>query len=535
MADDTNFKEWLAEKKIDFDKLPDEEKDKVKKEFASFETWLAHGKENDTGKKDWADLADANEKQDALKKFDDAFKAWAKDEQHIDDLSKKSPQEVAKLYEDYAMHVGKMNINQNQNNPDPNTDWRQAKIDSWKHWCENEHTPAYTYAEDPNEKTALKFDVYRDTEKKEKLATIHYNNPRDVTIGTDSRKAPDLEFFDKLTKEAKKDKIPGVTFDGEMTPEFKAKLAIACLKNGLKMDGFDGKIDTNLLSDEEKKTLTPELKMKIEYHNLQKRAEGLVALKKEKGEDMKFHLDVLVGDKKDPAYAAMAYAAYKNAGIEFVDVQKVNAETRGMFIIKDKALLPQEVQDAVNAHNDTVSKDNIANLRREIQQKSVALQKDPKISRQDKLFARSLENERKDTQSARSFFAALRQKTGNAETPEAKLISGLRQDIKANKNILSDTSKDKEIEAFVSSFSDDDWKRMGISAIPAADKKVEEFKRKLNKSQKIMSNRAANRERAGIVYEDEERTRSDGTKFTVKHQKFDGAVKKMLEETKQHS
>lgn len=533
MADDTNFKEWLAEKKIDFDKLSDEEKDKVKKEFASFETWLAHGKENDTGKKDWADLADANEKQDALKKFDDAFKAWAKDEQHIDDLSKKSPQEVAKLYEDYAMHVGKMRVNQNQNNPDPNTDWRQAKVDSWKHWCENEHTPAYVYDEDPNEKTALKFDVYKDTEKKEKLATIHYNNPRDVTIGTDGdKKAPDLEFFDKLTKEAKKDKIPGVTFDGETTPEFKTKLAIACLKNGLKMDGFDDKIDFSLLNDEEKKTIDFELKMKIQYHNDQKSAAQYA---QEHESDKKIAIKDLMGNEKDPALAAIKYAAYEKAGIKVEGVKEFNADTRGMFIVKDKANLPQEIQDAVNVYNDKTSKENIASLKREIQQKSVALQKDPKISRQDKLFAQSLENERKDTQSARSFFAALRQKTGNAETPEAKLISGLRQDIKANKNILSDTSKDKEIEAFVSSFSDDDWKRMGISAIPAADKKVEEFKRKLNKSQKIISNRAANRERAGIVYEDEERTRSDGTKFTVKHQKFDGAVKKMLEETKQHS
>ncbi len=374
---DTNFDEWYKEtypKLGEFDKLPDDEKKRYKQEFASFETWLAHGKENDTGKKAWETLADSAERQDALKKFDDAFKAWAKDEQHIDDLATKAPQELAKLYEDYAMHVGKMRVNQNQNNPDPNTDWRQAKVDSWKHWCENEHTPAYTYDEDPNEKTALKFDVYRDTEKKEKLATIHYNNPRDVTIGTDGdKKAPDLEFFDKLTKEAKKDKIPGVTFDGEMTPEFKAKLAIACLKNGLKMDGFDGKIDFSLLNDEEKKTIDFELKMKIQYHNDQKSAAQYA---QEHESDKKISMKDLMGDEKDPALAAIKYAAYTNAGIKVEGVKEFNADNEGLFKVPQKNLLPEEVKKTMGEYN----KETSEAIYKECQAKVAELKNDPSKS-----------------------------------------------------------------------------------------------------------------------------------------------------------
>ena len=376
MADDTdtNFKDWLAEKKIDFDKLPDDEKNKVKKEFSSYETWLAHSKENNTGKKDWADLADSKEKQDSINKFDNAFKTWAKDDQHIDDLATKTPQEIANLYEDYAMHVGKMNINQNQNQNDPNTDWRQDKINSWKNWCEKEHTPAYVYDEDSNEKTALKFDVYKDAEKKEKLATVQYNNPRDVTIGTDDdKKAPSLEFFMKLTDEAKKDKIPGVTFDGKMTDEFKAKLAIACLKNGLKMDGFDGEINTNLLSDQEKQSLDPSLKVKIEYYNAQKQAEWLIQHRQEQNDNDK---DVLLKswmrEEKDPTIAAVKFAAFKAAGFNVTDAKEFNADTHGTFQTPDLKYFPEEARATIVDFNYQARQEQIQEIRKTLDEKAAA-------------------------------------------------------------------------------------------------------------------------------------------------------------------
>ena len=388
---DTNFDEWYKEtypKLGEFDKLPDDEKKRYKQEFASFETWLAHSKENDTGKKAWETLADSAERQDVIKKFDDAFKAWAKDDQHIDDLTTKTPQEIAKLYEDYAMHIGKMKVNQNQNNPDPNTDWRQAKVDSWKNWCENEHTPAYVYDEDPNEKTALKFDVYKTPEDKQagkKAATIHYNNPRDVTISTsDDQKAPDLEFFDKLTKEAKKDKIPGVTFDGEMTPEFKTKLAIACLRNGLKMDGFDGKIDTNLLSDEEKKTLGLSLETKIKDYNTKieyqsnydKAKEEAAKYAQEHASDKKVAMKDLMGDEKDSTLAAIKYTAYERAGIKVEGVKEFNANNEGTFKLSPKELLPEDVQETAGKHNT----ETLETIYMECQIKISEAQKDPSKS-----------------------------------------------------------------------------------------------------------------------------------------------------------
>lgn len=295
--------------------------------------------------------------------------------------------------------------------PEAKSEWREQKVESWKKWCEEEHTPAYIYSEDETEKVALKFDVYKTPEDKEagkKAATIHYNNPRDVAVETEDNKAPDYEFFDKLAKEAKKDKIPGIAFQGEMTDDFKTKLAVACLANGLKMDGFEGKINLEHLSEEERNALSPETKQAIAKYNYDKDyaaiKEGVTAevtAKREENPDVKIDIADKLKDVQSPEQAAMIYSAYKANNVNFVNEEKLNPESHGMFLSKEKALLPNEVQTTIDGFNNKTSSNLISAARKLRQEKLNAALNDDKTPEEQKAKIKEMIAERQDVEQAR--------------------------------------------------------------------------------------------------------------------------------------
>ncbi|MBQ8465680.1 MAG: hypothetical protein IJ545_06690 [Alphaproteobacteria bacterium] len=245
-----------------------------------------------------------------------------------------------------------------------NTDWRKTKGEAWKAWCENKdnhNSTAYTYDPD-SEASGLKFDVFKDAEKKEKLATIEYTSPNNVSIDNDDGKVPDLEFFNQLVKDAKESGYKKISFNGEMTPEFKTKLAVACLANDMPTKGFEEQINIENLPDKGA-SLGDDLKKKIGYHNkyqtLQKAAEAYKSNPENKDKPYKIKEDLSAED------AAIMYAACTNAGIQVEGINDVNKETRGMFILpeKDKKLMPEDVQTAVKEFNSALKKDDFKKIR----------------------------------------------------------------------------------------------------------------------------------------------------------------------------
>lgn len=341
----------------------------LKKQFEAFQEWLkCSPKSPVAGNEDKSALFsgdyDINRTYD---QFEADFKKWVKQEKNVDldDLSlpkQPSETELKQFYEEYKDTAFNLKVNDNTRqvqDPPENSDWRQKKVESWKQWCEQEHRPSYIYDEDPSETVALRFDVYKTNEDKEagkKAATIQYNSPRQVSIETDDGKAPDYEFFDKLAREAKSDNIPGITFSGEMTDDFKARLAAACIDQGLKMKDGPDFIDPNLLGNvsEELKKKVANYNKKVAYQNFYNRAKQSAAQYAQNNPDKPFNLAESFPnrDESTPVKAALFYAACRNSGIDVEGALEFNAETHGMFIIgNDKKHLPEEAQKAINEFN----------------------------------------------------------------------------------------------------------------------------------------------------------------------------------------
>lgn len=244
-----------------------------------------------------------------------------------------------------------LNVSQNQQQGNDG-DWIKKKRESWQPWCEKEHNPPYIYDENQEVKDGLKFDVYKTAEDKaagKKAASIHYSSPHDVTMETEAGKTPDYEFFNKLAKEAKDDKIPGVTFEGDMTPDFKAKLAAACLEHGLKMENGPEMIDVNLLGN-----VSEDVKKKVEAFNktaenkkFYEQAKADAKALKEQNGSASFSLK----DEKDPSKQAMLYAAYSNAGVKVTDTYDATKETKGYFKTEGLDFIGKEEMKPLETYN----------------------------------------------------------------------------------------------------------------------------------------------------------------------------------------
>ena len=293
-----------------------------------------------------------------------------------------------------------------------NKDWIEQKRESWSQWSGN-HQPAYTYDEDSGFDSGLKFDVYKDADKKEKLATVQYNAPRDVSVSGDDGKVPPLEFFDKMIKDAKEvDHVPGVTFSGEMTDDFKAKLAVACIKNGLPMTNGPDHIDINTLGE----NISEDLKSKVETFNKTKSAEKAYNKAKERAAQFKtdnpdkaVNIKELMGDDKNPTLAAIIYAGYANAGIKVEGIDEFNKDTHGAFQSSDLKYFPDEALQTVVNFNYEARKKQIAGIRQSLEEKIASGDQealDKRVERDNVAQARENIRQGKDIETSRQIIQA---------------------------------------------------------------------------------------------------------------------------------
>lgn len=222
-----------------------------------------------------------------------------------------------------------LNVNDAENNvPAPeneNTDWI---ADEEKFWKEGHCDPkGYTYARNPEQTEGLEFDIYKtDEDRKNKTPSthIHYKNPNNVVVGGKDGGVPDYEDLYRLVEDAKRNG-KSINFEHIKTPEFAAKLKLACEELDVKYQNApEGKIDAKnfegQLSPESKAKLaaynagidskpTPEDEKKPESKDYDAYAKEMA--EKAKNGDKEFDLAGLEG-----AEAAKALAAAKVAGLE---------------------------------------------------------------------------------------------------------------------------------------------------------------------------------------------------------------------------
>ncbi len=242
----------------DFGKLYDDFK--IFKETSSKGNSDTKGKETDNQK---------NSKEDILK--NEGFKKYLESELGLY-VSQIRDEDIDKLYDDFKKFE---KDNSNSEKDDDFLNIKQGKVAEgektnansdldtyYKNWCEKEHTPPYVYENTTKEGVHYSMDYYKTPEDKaagKKAAAIEYTDQNNVVVEGE----PDYEFLSAMARKAKLDEKKGIAFDEEMTPEFKAKLAAACVEHGLKMKDGPQFIDYKSFEQD----LSPELKAKIDQFN----------------------------------------------------------------------------------------------------------------------------------------------------------------------------------------------------------------------------------------------------------------------------
>ena len=359
-----------------------------------FEKWMKNNNKGDASKI-WQEDGGEDKLKDIYKEYEDAQKS---NESNSNDGA--TPSENSNDAET-TMVVGETNAQAPKDyvhieHDIKDTTWIEKRRESWKHWCEKEHDPKYEYVEDKEFQNSLKFDVYKTPQDKEagnKAASIHYIEENKVTIETDAGKVPDYEFFSKLVKEAKKDGLPGVTFEGEMTDEFKARLAAACLEHGMNMKNGPEKIDTALLGNvsEDLKKTTDNFNF---YQKAQKEAKAQMAQLAKDGKPSK-KPEFNIKDVKDPEEAAILYATYTNAGFMVLGSYEITKHNKGKFNTDNLTFMSDKEKEPLTAYNQ--KQDTIDKLRARVHKEADKLNNDKTASKEDK----ELIGEREATEIAR--------------------------------------------------------------------------------------------------------------------------------------
>lgn len=320
--------------------------------------------------------------------FKDKFEKEAKGEEKEDDKEKEEPE---------VLNVGE---EKEDSEKDENQDWKDEKEAFWKEHC-GEH--AQECERDPEDKDGLSLDIYKNKEDqaaKKPMAKVHYSSKNKASIQGADGKVADYSVFLGLAKDAKRNN-QAINFDGEMSPEFAAKLKLACEEVGVAYQNApEGKIDVNAFEGE----LSPETKAKLEEYNQSQDKQPEPAPKKEpeKYEEFLkdfqekiangqkgFDISMYEGAKAIEAYAA-AKVAEKEAQEKNPDFKATiegkpegHIDYNGQKIVEDadgkktfeksdlsKELegLPKEAKEALGAHNQEVRQGQIDALRKQKEQ-----------------------------------------------------------------------------------------------------------------------------------------------------------------------
>lgn len=116
---------------------------------------------------------------------------------------------------------------------DENTGWKEKTLNSWKEWANKNDKDLGVY-EDPEHPEFLKFKVFAKGADKEKDAyetDVIYTSQNNVSLKGKDGKVPNIEAMEAAVAAAKSVNGPNISFGNISSPEFKANLMIACLRD----------------------------------------------------------------------------------------------------------------------------------------------------------------------------------------------------------------------------------------------------------------------------------------------------------------
>lgn len=220
-------------------------------------------------------------------------------------------------------------------NSDENQDWKDDKEKFWKQHCAKYKQDCERDAEDTE---GLTLNISKDDKK---LGQVRYSDQKHASIAGADGKTADYSIFLGLVKDAKRNN-QAINFSGEMSPEFAAKLKLACEELGVAYQNApEGKIDANGFEDQ----LSEESKRKLaEYNarfdrqeeNAQEQPAGpknydehLDQFKKDLADGKEIDLSAIADEKEKVIAYAAAMVAAKDAQKEDVAIKDAPEKTIG--------------------------------------------------------------------------------------------------------------------------------------------------------------------------------------------------------------
>lgn len=220
-------------------------------------------------------------------------------------------------------------------NEEENQDWKDDKEKFWKQHCAGYEQDCERDAEDTE---GLTLNISKDDKK---LGQVRYSDQKHASIAGADGKTADYSVFLGLVKDAKRNN-QAINFSGEMSPEFAAKLKLACEELGVTYQNApEGKIDANGFEDQ----LSEESKRKLaEYNarfdrqeeNAQEQPAGpknydehLDQFKKDLADGKEIDLSAIADEKEKVIAYAAAMVAAKDAQKEDVAIKGAPEKTIG--------------------------------------------------------------------------------------------------------------------------------------------------------------------------------------------------------------
>lgn len=220
-------------------------------------------------------------------------------------------------------------------NEEKNQDWKDDKEKFWKQHCAGYEQDCERDAEDTE---GLTLNISKDDKK---LGQVRYSDQKHASIAGADGKTADYSVFLGLVKDAKRNN-QAINFSGEMSPEFAAKLKLACEELGVAYQNApEGKIDANgfedQLSEESKRKLAEyNAKFDRQEENAQEQPAGpknydehLDQFKKDLADGKEIDLSAIADEKEKVIAYAAAMVAAKDAQKEDVAIKGAPEKTIG--------------------------------------------------------------------------------------------------------------------------------------------------------------------------------------------------------------
>ena len=220
-------------------------------------------------------------------------------------------------------------------NEGENQDWKDDKEKFWKQHCAGYEQDCERDAEDTE---GLTLNISKDDKK---LGQVRYSDQKHASIAGADGKTADYSVFLGLVKDAKRNN-QAINFSGEMSPEFAAKLKLACEELGVAYQNApEGKIDANgfedQLSEESKRKLAEyNAKFDRQEENAQEQPAGpknydehLDQFKKDLADGKEIDLSAIADEKEKVIAYAAAMVAAKDAQKEDVAIKGAPEKTIG--------------------------------------------------------------------------------------------------------------------------------------------------------------------------------------------------------------